>query len=127
MKEYLKGSADVLAELTSSPDGLTEAEAEKRLAQNGKNKLVEGKKESLLHRFLKQLAEPMTIILIVAAVISGIMAIMENEFPSDVIIIMAVVIINGPRKQGGKSNCSAPGNCSRHLESDSRRAPNDHP
>ena len=94
MKEYLKGSADVLAELTSSPDGLTEAEAEKRLAQNGKNKLVEGKKESLLHRFLKQLAEPMTIILIVAAVISGIMAIMENEFPSDVIIIMAVVIIN---------------------------------
>ena len=36
MKEYLKGSADVLAELTSSPDGLTEAEAEKRLAQNGK-------------------------------------------------------------------------------------------
>ena len=94
MKEYLKGSADVLAELTSSPDGLTEAEAEKRLAQNGKNKLIEGKKESLIHRFLKQLAEPMTIILIVAAVISAIMAVMNNEFPSDVIIIMAVVLIN---------------------------------
>ena len=94
MKEYLKGSADVMAELSTSPDGLTEAEAESRLLQNGKNKLVEGKKESLLHRFLKQLAEPMTIILIVAAVISGVMAVMENEFPADVIIIMAVVVIN---------------------------------
>ena len=36
----------------------------------------------------------MTIILIVAAVISAIMAVMNNEFPSDVIIIMAVVLIN---------------------------------
>ena len=94
MKEYLKSSADVMAGLSTSPDGLTEADAQARLAQNGKNKLVEGKKESLLHRFFKQLAEPMTIILIVAAVISGIMAVMENEFPADVIIIMAVVVIN---------------------------------
>ena len=94
MKDYLKGSADVLAELASSPDGLTESEAEARLQQNGKNKLVEGKKESLLRRFLKQLAEPMTIILIAAAVISAVMAVMNNEFPSDVIIIMAVVLIN---------------------------------
>ena len=45
-------------------------------------------------RFLKQLAEPMTIILIVAAVVSGVMAIYESHFPTDVIIIMAVVIIN---------------------------------
>ncbi|MBQ7377931.1 MAG: cation-translocating P-type ATPase, partial [Clostridia bacterium] len=47
-----------------------------------------------LHRFFKQLIEPMTIILIVAAIISGILAIRESEFPSDVIIIMAVVVIN---------------------------------
>lgn len=94
MKEYLKSSADVMAELSTSPDGLTETDAAAKLAQNGKNKLVEGKKESLLHRFFKQLAEPMTIILIVAAVISGVMAVMENEFPADVIIIMAVVVIN---------------------------------
>ena len=94
MKEYLKSSADVMAELSTTPDGLTETDAAAKLAQNGKNKLVEGKKESLLHRFFKQLAEPMTIILIVAAVISGVMAVMENEFPADVIIIMAVVVIN---------------------------------
>ncbi|MBQ9747164.1 MAG: cation-translocating P-type ATPase [Clostridia bacterium] len=94
MKEYLKQSKDVLNELHTSENGLSGTEAAKRLEQNGKNKLAEGKKESMLHRFLKQLAEPMTIILIVAAVISGILAIVEKEFPSDVIIIMAVVLIN---------------------------------
>lgn len=94
MKEYLKSSAEVLSSCSTSVDGLSQAEAERRLEANGKNKLAEGKKESMLHRFLKQLAEPMTIILIVAAVVSGVLAIVEKEFPSDVIIIMAVVIIN---------------------------------
>jgi magnesium-transporting ATPase (P-type) len=95
MKEYLQSASDVLTSLSSSPDnGLSASEAQKRLEQNGKNKLAEGKKESLLHRFLKQLAEPMTIILIVAAAISGALAFFESEFPSDVIIIMAVVLIN---------------------------------
>ncbi len=94
MKEYLKQSKDVLRELSVSESGLSSAEAEKRLAENGKNKLAEGKKESMLHRFFKQLAEPMTIILIVAAVVSGVLAIVEQHFPEDVIIIMAVVLIN---------------------------------
>ena len=129
MKDYLKGSADVLAELASSPDGLTESEAEARLQQNGKNKLVEGKKESLLRRFLKQLAEPMTIILIAAAVISAVMAVMNNEFPSDVIIIMAVVHYQrrtGRRsgEQGGKSHRGPAGNRRRNLEGHPRRTPN---
>ena len=94
MKEYLQSSEEVLTSLSTSVNGLTTSEAEKRLEANGKNKLAEGKKESMIHRFLKQLAEPMTIILIVAAVISGALAIFEKEFPSDVIIIMAVVLIN---------------------------------
>ncbi len=100
MKEYLKKSKDVLSELSSSENGLSGAEAAKRLEQNGKNKLAEGKKESLLHRFLKQLAEPMTIILIVAAVISAGVEIYNGvssghwEFPADVVIILAVVLIN---------------------------------
>ena len=100
MKEYLKKSKDVLSELSSSENGLSGAEAAKRLEQNGKNKLAEGKKESLFHRFLKQLAEPMTIILIVAAIISAGVEIYNGislnhwEFPADVVIIMAVVLIN---------------------------------
>ena len=71
MKEYLSSSADVLSELKTSESGLSSAEAAKRLEENGANKLKEGKKESLVKRFLKQLAEPMTIILLVAAAISA--------------------------------------------------------
>ena len=71
MKFYCEDKETVLHELNSSADGLTSAEAAKRLEENGKNKLAEGKKESLFHRFLKQLAEPMTIILLVAAAISA--------------------------------------------------------
>lgn len=94
MKEYQKNVDDVLGEVGSAHDGLTTAEACSRLEKNGKNKLAEGKKENMFLRFLKQFAEPMTIILIVAAVISGIMSGINGEFPSDVIIIMAVVLIN---------------------------------
>ena len=100
MKFYLEQSSAVLDELKSAENGLSSAEAEKRLTENGKNKLVEGKKESMLHRFLKQLAEPMTIILLVAAAISAGVEIYHGiaaghmGFPSDVVIILAVVLIN---------------------------------
>ena len=100
MKFYAQDKDAVLTEVASSAEiGLTTAEAEKRLEENGKNKLVEGKKESLIVRFLKQLAEPMTIILLVAAAISAGVEIYEGlqhgfEFPADVVIILAVVLIN---------------------------------
>ena len=94
MKEYLRETSDVLSELGTSDSGLSAEEARARLERDGKNRLAEGKKESLLHRFLGQFAEPMTIILLVAAVISAVLAVVEREFPADVIIIMAVVIIN---------------------------------
>lgn len=94
MKEYQKKVAEVLEEVASCESGLSEDESAKRLSANGKNKLAEDKKESVFVRFLKQFAEPMTIILVVAAIISGIMSGINGEFPSDVIIIMAVVLIN---------------------------------
>ena len=94
MKEYLSSTEEVLSELSATEAGLSSTEAAARLEKNGKNKLVEGKKTPMIVRFFQQFAEPMTIILLVAAVISGVMAIFENEFPSDVLIIMAVVIIN---------------------------------
>ncbi|MBQ4052498.1 MAG: cation-translocating P-type ATPase [Clostridia bacterium] len=94
MKAYLTDAEKVLETVSSSAQGLTADEATARFEKNGPNKLAEGKKESMLHRFLKQLAEPMTIILLVAAAISAVVAVIDNEFPSDVIIIMAVVLIN---------------------------------
>ena len=100
MKHYLEETDVVLGACETSKEGISEAEATARLEKNGKNKLAEGKKESLLMRFLKQLAEPMTIILIVAAAISAGVEIYNGisaghwEFPADVVIIMAVVLIN---------------------------------
>ena len=94
MQEYLHSTEEVFAEVQSTENGLTAAEAQKRLAENGKNKLKEGKKKSLARRFLEQFTDPMIIILIVAAVISAITSIMEHEAPTDVVIILAVVIIN---------------------------------
>lgn len=94
MKEYLKDKSAVFDEIKSSESGLTAAEAASRLEKNGKNKLAEGKKETLLHKFLSQLADPMIIILIVAAVISGITGAVSGEGFTDVFIIMFVVILN---------------------------------
>ena len=94
MKEYLSDYEEVLKEQKSSEDGLSSGEAEARLDKYGKNELEKGKKDSLFKRFMKELSDPMIIILIVAAVISGITAFYEGESFADVIIIMAVVIIN---------------------------------
>ena len=100
MEHYLANADDVIKAVKSGADGLSASEATERLAANGKNTLVEGSKESLFHRFLKQLCEPMTIILLVAAAISAGVEIYEGihsghmGFPSDVVIILAVVLIN---------------------------------
>ena len=79
MKEYLNDVESVLDSVSSSQSGLTGAEAEKRLASNGKNKLREEKKDSLLKRFFLQLIEPMTIVLLAAAAISGVLAVRGRE------------------------------------------------
>lgn len=96
MKEYLTDVEAVIENYKSSSNGLSKAEAQARLEKNGKNKLAEGKKESIFHRFLMQLADPMIIILIVAAAISAITAAVggDGEGYADVIIILFVVIIN---------------------------------
>lgn len=94
MKEYLIGVDEVLNEKKSTEAGLTSSQVEERIKFYGKNKLQEGKKVTILERFLKQLVDPMIIILIVAAVISGATAVYAGESFADVIIIMAVVIIN---------------------------------
>lgn len=94
MKYYLESSSEVFGEVKSTENGLTSEQARRRSAETGKNKLAEGKKTPLILRFLSQFADPMIIILIAAAVISAITSVLQKEFPSDVIIIMFVVIVN---------------------------------
>lgn len=94
MEEYLKTAEEVLSGQYSAWEGLSVEEAEKRQQTYGKNKLKEGKKESILQRFLKQLIDPMTIILLIAACVSAITAWYAGESFTDVIIILIVVLIN---------------------------------
>ena len=91
---YLKSAEETFKEVNSTAEGLTSQEAEARLAANGKNKLKEAEKDTLFKKLMMQFADPMIIILIVAAAISGVTAVYPGESFTDVIIIMAVVIIN---------------------------------
>ena len=94
MKFYCEDQEKVLEKLHSTKDGLSSAEAAKRLEENGKNKLAAAKGKSIIRRFFEQFADPMIVILLVAAAISGILAVVEGESFADVIIILAVVIVN---------------------------------
>ena len=94
MRYYCEGKEEVLQQVQSSEKGLSTAEAQKRLEENGRNALEAAKGKSLLRRFLEQLADPMIIILLAAALVSGVLAVVENDSFADVIIILAVVIIN---------------------------------
>lgn len=95
MKEYLKTVDEVIEENSSSYDGLTARTAKGILERKGKNKLAEGEKTSLFARFLTKLADPMIIILIVAALVSAITSSINGDGGyADVIIIMIVVLLN---------------------------------
>ena len=95
MKHYLNKAEVVLKALEAGADGLTSEEALKRQEGYGKNKLEEAKKTSIIKRFLLQLADPMILILIAAAVISAVTATIDGgEGYADVIIILVVVLIN---------------------------------
>ena len=94
LKEYLMEAPEVLSELKSGGSGLGAEEAEARLKKFGPNKLAQPPKKTLLQRLLGELADPMILVLIAAAVVSGITAAYSGESFSDVIIIMTVVVLN---------------------------------
>ena len=67
MKEYLSSTEEVLKEVASTSNGISSEEANKRLEENGKNKLEEAKKDGIIKKFIKSLADPMIIMLLAAA------------------------------------------------------------
>ena len=91
---YRKPPSDTLHALDSTPDGLTPEQAAARLARDGRNVLTEPPKPSLVKRFFQQLADPMILVLLAAALISAITSAYAHESFADVIIILIVVIIN---------------------------------
>lgn len=71
MNYYQENENRVLEALQSGREGLSGKQAQERLERHGPNKLQEAPKDSLFLRFLKQMNDPMTMILIAAAVLSG--------------------------------------------------------
>lgn len=94
MKFYLESIENVLKKTESTASGITDKQVNERLEKYGKNKLYEGKKVTLFKRFIDQILDPMILVLIGAAIISAVISIVENEPPTDVFIIMFVVILN---------------------------------
>ena len=94
MKPYLEEKDAVLTETGSAMEGLTDEEAAARLTRDGPNKLKEGRKESLLKKFIGELKDPMTVVLIIAAAVSAITAVYAHESLTDTVIILAVVLVN---------------------------------
>ena len=94
MKYYLEEKEEVLKELNSTIEGLSSKEAEERKNRYGKNKLLEKEKEGIIKKVFKSILDPMIIMLLVAAGISGVTAFIQNDSFTDVFIILFVVIIN---------------------------------
>ncbi|MGI6214063.1 MAG: calcium-translocating P-type ATPase, PMCA-type [Christensenellales bacterium] len=97
MANYFDKDIDtVFSLLHSSPNGLSSKDAEERLQKEGRNTLEEPKKKSLFKKFLGQLTDVMIIVLIAAALVSGIIAIVQREY-SELIegaLILVIVIVN---------------------------------
>ena len=94
-KTYTLSTDEVLKNLDVDENGLSSQQAGERLQKYGPNKLKEGEKPTLLQRFLAQLKDPMLIILMIAAAVSALTGMLsgENEW-AEVIIIVAVVLLN---------------------------------
>jgi Ca2+-transporting ATPase len=86
---YAGESATVLQRLESSEAGLSGAEANERLTKYGNNAIPEKKRRSLLALILSQFQDFMIIILLVAALVSGLIG-----DPKDAIAILVIVLLN---------------------------------
>ncbi len=89
-----------MEELQVTEEGLTHEEAARRLEEYGPNELREVPGPSALEMFADQFKDFLVIILLIAAIISGVITWMENltsgqqQLPADTIVIMIIVIIN---------------------------------
>ncbi|GAA4438978.1 cation-translocating P-type ATPase [Pontibacter saemangeumensis] len=87
---HTSSKEEVLAQLTSSAKGLTEAEAEERLSKHGPNALAEKRRQNPFRMLLRQFTETMVVILIVAALLSFFLG-----KTTEAVAILAIVLLFG--------------------------------
>lgn len=96
MTPYYHHSAEEVAKQldTDTARGLSADEVQKRLTEHGPNKLAEKKRKSHLAIFFEQFKSSMVLILIIAAIISGVVGVMNDEGIIESVIILAILIVN---------------------------------
>lgn len=89
-------AAQVLKELGVDKNGLSDSEATKRRQQYGKNVIENGKSAGVLRLFISQFSDFMTILLIAAAIVSGLIAAISKDKSdlTDTIIIFFIIFLN---------------------------------
>ena len=92
---HARSVADALADLNSSPEGLSTAEVSRRLAEVGLNRLELKAGRSTLEILWDQFSNIMLIMLLVVAAISAGIDLYQQTFPKDAIAILVIVILNG--------------------------------
>ncbi len=92
---FNKTSQEVEKELgTDCQKGLNTNQVQEKVKKYGINELQEKKKDSLLKKFLEQFKDFSIIVLIIAAIVSGVVGVAQGEGFSDTIIILIVVLLN---------------------------------
>ena len=95
MEWYNKSKDEIKKELgVDLEKGLSSEQVKQNREKYGANELQQKKKKSLFVKFLEQFKDFMIIVLIVAAVVSGVVGVAEGEGITDTIIILIVVILN---------------------------------
>ena len=94
MKFYSLKVNETLKMLDSDEEGLSEDEVLIRLNKDGKNKIIEDKRQSKLSKFLNEFKDLMIIILILSSIVSFILSCLNNEPFIDSFIIVAIVLLN---------------------------------
>lgn len=88
-KFYSTSTAEVQASLHTAEQGLTKAEADKRLREGGANSLVAKRRKTIIERFIDQFKDFMIAVLLVAAIVAA----FSGEI-ADAVIILLVVVLN---------------------------------
>ena len=95
MKEdYKKSDIELFDEYKTNINGLSENEATERLKKYGLNQLEQRKKESKIKIFLRQFNDLMVILLIIAAILSIFVSLLQGDSIIDSVIIIVIVIVN---------------------------------
>lgn len=91
---YSKELKEVFLEFNSNILGLTNKKAEEYLKKYGENKLEEPDKESILKKFIEQFKDFTVILLIIAAIVSGVIDTLHGDSLLNTFVILLVVLAN---------------------------------